>query len=1105
MNNESLPVSRLCQVFLPSVSSRCWLLLSLMVGSYFVEHPVWAQDRPTFEQRLKSIEPSLLADEARKRGDAKRGALVFYTSSAACIKCHLTDSKASPLGPDLAVIGKNVGDWKAFDEHVIESLLYPSKKIRQGFETHQLLTEDGKNISGMIVKETDQELVLRDLSNLEKEITIAKEEIDERRISDKSMMPDGLIASLLTERAFLDLARYIMEVAAGGTERAAALKPSTEQLIVKDDIGNLNHAAILRRLKDDLKSGETIFNNTCSGCHGADGNTPSLATARAFGTQKLKFGADPYSMLLTLSRGNGLMAATTHLSPRERYQVIHYIRERFMKKSNPMYEPLTDKYIDSLPKGTDMGDFKPSGDRDYGPALASQLGKDVSSALTVKLGKISLSYNLHTLDQAGIWQDGFLNLDQTQHQRGRGEGHPQPKGKILTGLNGWQWGHEGSLDYPKEGLLPRGPLPEKWLEYQGHYLYGSVAILNYKIDGREIAELPRQLEGDATAVRHTLRIGPGTELLLATMKFEQNSDFTGVVSRHSAAVIGSKEGAKSSMTMSGRLKNGELNDFVAALALGDIDDATWEVDDQHRSILRIPADTKSRLIEVVCFQGNGEADRKKLSYLKPLGLDPETLTKGGPANWAEELTTVGYVGFETGAYALDTLTVPDSTPWNTWFRTSAIDFFPDGRMAVATTGGDVWIVSGIDDELLSLKWKRFAGGMYEPFGIKVVDGKIYVTCKDRLTRLHDLNGDGEADFYENFSGDTDVSTFFHAFNFDLHTDTAGNFYYAKCGQYTDYALPGAVIKISPDGKTRSVVCTGFRTPNGMGILPDNRLTVSDNQGSWMPASKVSLVKEGGFYGYVQTHKTASWAPDGGRIDTKKVVPPETFDQPIIWMPQDVDNSSGGQIWVGDDRWGPLAGRLLHTSFGKGWMFYLMMQEIDGVSQAAIIKLPHDFNTGIMRGRVNPRDGQVYATGMNGWNENGRPGLKDNGIQRVRYTGKSFRMVSDCQTKSDRLRLTFNFPVDVASASKSNSYSVEQWNYKWRPSYGSEMYHPITDEVGKQSLEVVEAIVSDDRRSVDLRLSDLRPVNQLHLKLDVNDSNGEPFSEEVYWTINRLPK
>ena len=101
---------------------------------------------------------------------------------------------------------------------------------------------------------------------------------------------------------------------------------------------------------------------------------------------------------------------------------------------------------------------------------------------------------------------------------------------------------------------------------------------------------------------------------------------------------------------------------------------------------------------------------------------------------------------------------------------------------------------------------------------------------------------------------------FHAFNFDLQRDPDGNLYYAKAGMYTDYREPGSIIRISPDGKKREIYCTGLRTPNGMGMMPDGRPTVSDNQGTWMPASKISLAEPGGYYGYVQDHASTNWAP-----------------------------------------------------------------------------------------------------------------------------------------------------------------------------------------------------------------------------------------------------
>ncbi len=1069
------------------------------------------QASPGFEQTLKSVEPQVLAAEALKRGDPVRGSLLFHASSAACTGCHRGQGDATPLGPSLVEYDDAVSDAM-----VVEALLFPSRRIRKGFETARVLTDDGKVVRGMLVREDDTTLILRDAADLQSEIKIDQESIESRSTENASMMPSGLVSTLQSDRNFLDLVSYLLEIKRGGQSRATELMPTAEQLAGVDDTKDIDHAGIWTSLKSprDLKAGQKIYQQHCINCHGKDGNTPSLATARAFGKQKLKFGADPYSMFTTLSRGNGLMGPARHLSPMERYQVVYYIRDRFMKGTNPDFVKVDRRYLESLPKGTDRGTFKPSPPRDYGPALASQLGRDVESALTVKLGRTSIGFDLHTMNQVGVWQDGFLDLNQTQHQRLRGEGYAQIDGDVIDNLGGWQWGHEGTLDYSQAGLLPRGPLPEKWLQYDGHYLFGDQLLLSYRVDGRRVLHLPKQRALEAvkkpnpdepSVVRHILQIDAGPELLLAVAKPAIDPG----APRYQRIISIDKPTAETHLAAGSIAIIGERDDdvlglFSSARVLGDNEGLAWEFNDDHGIVLTIPADTEPRQIEVVCFAGDGEEDLEYLMDVEPSGIDPTSMTRGGDLRWKESLETRGYLGFQQGGYAVDTISIPESTPWNTWFRTSAVDFFPDGRLVVATVGGDVWIVSGVDQDLMNLRWKRFAAGLYEPFGIKVVDGLIYVTCKDRLTRLHDLNADGEADYYESFSADTDVSTFFHAFNFDLQTDSHGNFYYAKAGQYTDYKLPGAVIKVSPDGKRRSVVCTGFRTPNGMGILPDDRLTVSDNQGTWMPASKVSLVKPGGFYGYVQNKATGRWAPDGGKIDHTKLVPPASFDQPIIWLPQDIDNSSGGQVWVDDPRWGPLSQSLLHSSFGKGHLFHVKIQELDDVAQAAVTRLPLDFSTGIMRGRVNPADGQVYMTGLNGWNGGGRIGLKDKGVFRVRYTEKPYRMIDDCQVTAEGLKLTFNFDLDQQTASNIMSFEGRQWNYKWTGNYGSPMFHPETGEEGVQQLRIENATVGENRRSIVLHTPDLRVVNQLHLHVKLNDANGKAFEDDVYWTINALP-
>ena len=1050
--------------------SFCLLSLLYLSPSVFADEML--RRAASLESQLKATSPKRLADDVKLRGDAVRGALVFFKSPAACVACHTSGAGDSPLGPNLAKIGKTSGGTPITIEHIVESLLFPSRHLREGYETHTVLTDSGEVFSGLIDHETEESLTIRLAGQLTEEFTISKETIEAIKKNDNSMMPDGLVSSLANQREFLDLVRYVYEVAIGGEPAAQKLRPSEQDLIVKDDTEDLDHAGIIKRLRQrDFEAGEAIYHGYCFNCHGHDGNTPSLPTARAFGTQKLKFGADPYSMFMTLTKGNGLMAPMSHLTPKERYQVVHYIQSAFMKDKNEQYVNVTKDYLAALPVGHKDGTEIDNIERDFGPALGSQLRRDFPSVLSVRLGDLTIAYDLHSGDQADIWNGGFLDLSQTQHVRPRGEGTANPEGKRIESLAGWRWGHDGSLDYSRDGLLPRGPLPKQWYEYHGHYLHDDQTILHYSIDGREIYEKPSAIH--ETSIQHYLEIGPGKELILCIADDAEARDVK-LTSQDEELVV--------------------------------------EKDHSNRIVLRIPSSDQSQLISVAC---NDDSNSSQNST--ELGVHSLVeLTRGGPLRWPETIQTTGYLGLQQGGYVVDTITIPETTPWNTWFRTSALDFFSDGRMAVSTHGGDVWIVSGIDDKLTNLEWKRFASGLYEPFGLKIVNDITYVTCKDRITRLHDYNNDGEADFYECFNPDPDVSCNFHAFNFDLQTDDEGNFYHAKSGHGADFSLPGAIFKISADGKNREVIATGFRTPNGMGSMPGGRITASDNQGQWTPASKINLIQNGGFYGWVPTYSIPGmWQPDGGKIDIKKVVPPTEFDPPLVWMPQHFDNSSGGEIWVDDLRFGPLSEHLLHTSFGKGWLSYLMIQTINNghshkskkpISQAAIVNLPFDFNTGIMRGRVNPMDGQVYVTGLQGWNGGGRMGLADKGIQRLRYTGQHYPMVIDCKVIQGGLKLTFNFEPDENAAVDINNYAAKAWNYNWSHNYGSDRYSPTTGEKGVDEISFSNIQIGSERKNVvTLFSSEIQPVDQLHLVLRIKDKNGKPFEEEIYWTINAVPR
>ena len=168
-----------------------------------------------------------------------------------------------------------------------------------------------------------------------------------------------------------------------------------------------------------------------------------------------------------------------------------------------------------------------------------------------------------------------------------------------------------------------------------------------------------------------------------------------------------------------------------------------------------------------------------------------------------------------------------------------------------------------------------------------------------------------------------------------------------------------------------MVATGFRWPNGSGAGPNGELTVADQQGTWVPSSRVDLVRKGGFYGFMNAHHREK--------------PPTSYDGPLCWIPHKVDNSCGGQTWCTSDKWGPFQGHMVHCSYGKCALFLVLQENINGIDQAGVYRFPFKFQSGGMRARFNPHDGQLYVSGLKGWQTSG---AKDGCLQRVRYTGAS---------------------------------------------------------------------------------------------------------------------
>ncbi len=100
------------------------------------------------------------------------------------------------------------------------------------------------------------------------------------------------------------------------------------------------------------------------------------------------------------------------------------------------------------------------------------------------------------------------------------------------------------------------------------------------------------------------------------------------------------------------------------------------------------------------------------------------------------------------SYVTDVLTLPENNPWGANLRFGGFDFIDEDSAALSSWNGDVWIVKGLKGDWKELKWQRIASGLFEPLGLKVVKGEIYVNGRDQITKLIDLNKDGEIDYYK---------------------------------------------------------------------------------------------------------------------------------------------------------------------------------------------------------------------------------------------------------------------------------------------------------------------------------------------------------------------
>jgi hypothetical protein len=457
--------------------------------------------------------------------------------------------------------------------------------------------------------------------------------------------------------------------------------------------------------------------------------------------------------------------------------------------------------------------------------------------------------------------------------------------------------------------------------------------------------------------------------------------------------------------------------------------------------------------------------------------------------------------------------VPPGSPAN-WPRVSGMDFLPNGDLAVSTWDGfgngagtthpgRVFIFknvqSGDSTQVTSAPFG--ANDMNEPLGLKVVNGEIYIIGKDSLVHLVDANKDQALDEKRRVAsgwsrnlGDNSGKDlqFMHGL---VHTP-AGKFIAGMATRWNNgpvaatganAAHDGCIISMETGRTDYDVVACGIRSPDGIVLGPEDGIFVTDNNGNYVPASKLVHVKQGRFFNVYHT-------PASPFEST-------TVTRPVLWLPHgnnlaNISVSPTQPVYL---RTGVFQGQMLAGDNNMGTLQRYFLEKVNGEFQGAVFRFSGGLSAAAHRIITGP-DGAIYigeigATNgeWGGWAWNNR----QHGLHRMVETGAPFfDVLSVRSTGTNTFDIHFTEPL--VSLHDTNFLAPQQWGYVPVQTYGA----------GKQTTEnltLQSAMLSSDKKKVTLTIPGLKRSNVVHLRWKglVSESGRPLMTDRAWYTLNEF--
>ena len=484
------------------------------------------------------------------------------------------------------------------------------------------------------------------------------------------------------------------------------------------------------------------------------------------------------------------------------------------------------------------------------------------------------------------------------------------------------------------------------------------------------------------------------------------------------------------------------------------------------------------------------------------------------------------------------ITLP--TPENVLLEVGGLATLPDGRLALSTRRGDVWLVENPSMyEGSQPRYSRFAAGLHEPLGLTYRDQALFVAQRGELTKLSDTNGDNVADRYETVYR-WPLSGHYHEYSYgpkflpDGSMMVTGNVAFGSEEWWRgESRVPwrGWAMQISPDGSMQPWA-TGMRSPCGLGIV-DGEFFYTENQGDWMGSGGVWHVTEGSFMGHPAG---LTWAERENspvdlseeqfyaQIDKRQIkkdgryVKPENVEDedpdflfaaqqkfseiklPAVWLPHGILGISNSEILVDESKgeFGPFSGQLFVGDQGQSKIMRVALEKVKGEYQGVAFDFRAGFQSGVLRMSWGG-DGSMYVGETNrGW---GSAGTQNAGLERLLWTGETPFEMKTVRAEPDGFTIEFTQAVDRASAEDLSAYDGRSFIYKYHAVYGS----PTVNEA---KLAIKGVKVSEDGRSVRVVIDNPRQyyIHELNVGgIKAADGGQGVLHPFAYYTLNNIPE